>query len=1542
MNTIQQTASDQTSTQPASDEPATSVIARVTAFLQREGLSLLAITVIVIVAVALRFYGLDWDEGFPYTPHPDERAILFRVADLAPPPLDDLGVLLNADESPWNPRWFPYGSFPLYLLKGIEMASAAFPGDGLTDLRVPSRAMSALADVVTVIVVYLLGRAIYGRRTGLLAAALVALSVIHIQLSHFFAVDTLLALFTLASVFFMVRVAREGRPRDSVLAGLLLGIGLATKVSQAPILAAYVVAHIMYLFSLAGWDANSTFELRLPVTLKAAATGIGVALAVFFIAQPYAFLDFTRFFADVNEQSEMVRRIRDYPYTRQYADTLPYIYQMRQLATWGLGWPLGIAAWAGVLFASLRGMPFRFGASYIVIGWLVPAALLIVSNSFFGILVASGIAVVALLATLPVRSEKSRINVLLLAWVVPYFLITGSLQVKFMRYLIPIAPFLVLFGAQMFVAAWDCVGSDHKRRRRVRLILAVSVALLLGTTAFYAVAYTNVYGQTHTAVRASEWLVSQAPDESEILKEHWEEGLPNLNGLRVSELPLYDNDRPAKTRKVAEEMAESDYIVFFSNRLYGTIPRLPERYNTTTPFYQLLFTGQLGYELTHFEATYPQLLGISFVDETFARPGLPAPGKLAGFTPSPVTLSLGHADESFTVYDHPKVLIFENVGGLDERTILRRIEGASSGYGRAFSEPGDERTIGLMLSDEDAAIQQAGGTWTEIVDPDGWTNRLPILAWLIAIQGMALLTVPLGFVLFRSLPDRGYLFSKILGLMLVGLITWLLASLQWLAFSRESIGLALLLVAVASLILLRRNRHEMLDFVKRRWSVIAVSEVVFMAAFLAFVMVRMANPDLWHPWRGGEKPMDMAYLNAVLRSTYMPPYDPWFGGGYINYYYWGQFLTATLIRITSINPSIAFNLAVPTFFALTVGASFSLVYNLAERTRRRLAIGITNVTDIKGKGLHWSPAFAGIGAALFVTVFGNLDGAIQVGHGIKRVVLLGESFGQFDFWRSSRMMPPDPPGHEITEFPFFTFLFADLHAHMMAIPFTLLSLGVGLAIVMAATHRIKPGLLDPVSLGRLVVLGVAVGSLRLINAWDFPTYLIIAATAILLAEFFVHGGFGLPMLVKAGGKTAFMAIAGYIVFLPFHQTYETFFNSVESTTNTTVLWQFLAISGLFIFIIGSFLISDLRHMLLRAFGVIWRRYSRLQQSLVPNADAAPEPGSETGTGAWGALATVVGVTLIGFALTATFTSALGSMVPFIAALLVLMLISGIRRLFSDRADAPQQVFVAIIVSVALLLVLGLDFVRVESDIDRMNSIFKFYLQVWVLLALASAYMLWLLGHGKQVSLMKLSVPKKAWALMLVALVLSAAIYPVMGTRDRLRDRFDDKPGNITPLTLDGAAFIENAVYRDANGSIQLATDFEGIRWLQDNVQGSPIVLEGVTPTYRWGGRISINTGLPTVIGWQWHQEQQRWDYRQEVGKRIRDVQTIYNTPNSSEALSLMRRYGVQYVYVGELERLYFSEEGLRKFDIDMSRDLSKVFENQDVVIYKITTTIASN
>ena len=137
----------------------------------------------------------------------------------------------------------------------------------------------------------------------------------------------------------------------------------------------------------------------------------------------------------------------------------------------------------------------------------------------------------------------------------------------------------------------------------------------------------------------------------------------------------------------------------------------------------------------------------------------------------------------------------------------------------------------------------------------------------------------------------------------------------------------------------------------------------------------------------------------------------------------------------------------------------------------------------------------------------------------------------------------------------------------------------------------------------------------------------------------------------------------------------------------------------------------------------------------------------------------------------------------------------------------------------------------------------------------------------------------------------------------------------------------------AEGNIDLETDFEGIRWLQQNVEGSPVIVEGVTPTYRWGSRVSINTGLPTIVGWQWHQQQQRWDYRGIVDERIHDVDRIYSSINPSEAIEVLTEYDVKYLYVGELERNYYPSYGIRKFS-DMD-ELTSVFENEDVTIYRV-------
>ena len=1485
---------------------------------------------VLAIAVGLRFYGLSWDDGFSYTPHPDERAILDRVIGVSPPGLGEIGLLLDADLSPWNPRWFNYGSFPLYVLKVVQIVGSPFLGDDVNDIRVLGRAVSGLADIATILVVYGIASLAFDRRTGLLAALLTALAIIHIQLSHFFAVDTLQAMFAIAALYFMIRVAREGRMRDSLLAGALVGLGLATKASQLPIVAPFVIAHLMFAFSLNGKEATDRFKERLETASWGLVGGGAVAVIALMLAQPYALLDWGTFFSHVSEQSEMIRGIRDYPYTRQYADTTPYWYHIRQLAVWGYGLPLGIAAWAGLLYISLRGMPWKLGIAYLAVGWALPAAILLVSYSTIAIVAAAGISLLALLATLPARSKHAQLEVLLLCWVVPYFLVTGAFHVKFMRYMLPIAPLLTLFGARLLWALWDGAASH---RKTLRPLAGVVIALVLASTAFYALAYVNgVYGRVHTGVRASEWLNRVAPHGAFVLKEHWEESLPNLRSdFEFFDLPMYEDDRAGKTALIADMLADADFLVFFSNRLYGTISRLPERYPITTEYYRLLFSERLGYTLANVQTSYPALFGVGFVDDTLLRPNLPTPRLLQQHIVAPLGLNLGYADESFSVYDHPKVLIFQNTGRLDAGEIQRLMEGGASTKSDLSSVDGPE--LGLVYSPEDLAIQQAGGTWTDIIRPGSWTNRMPVLAWLGALELIALVTLPLTFVVFRPLADRGYLLGKALGILLVGLVVWLLASLQWMAFSRGSIALAIVMMALVSIGILVFRWKEIIDFVRRRWATLLVAELIFIAAFLAFVLVRMANPDLWHPYRGGEKPMDFAYLNAVLRSTIMPPYDPWFGGGYLNYYYWGQFLTAMLIRMTGIVPTTAFNLAVPTFFALTAGGVYSIVYNLVRSAVRKLDDSI----GILGTAPRWSPVLVGLVGVAFVTVLGNLDGAIQVGHGVKNVIL-GQPFGEFDFWRSSRMMPPDPPGHEITEFPFFTFLFADLHAHMMAIPFTVLVVGLSLAVVLAAANRTKStsrlagkaahvrGILRSklmdAGLLRLAILGIAVGSLAPLNTWDLPTYLIVAAAAILFAEFITHGGLGLIVLLRAGVKMAFMAAVGFAAFLPYHLAGETFYNSVQSTTNSTTLWQFLAISGLFVFIIGTFAVDELAGGARRQGAALWRRFGRLQAILDGEEG---EPVSIP----W-LIVLIVSALLLGLALTATFIGVVGSTVPFVFVLVMMLAVVGVGILLRDRPDAAQLGFVLMLALVSLSLVVGLDFLRVEGDIDRLNSIFKFYLQVWVMLGIVSAYLLWGLFRTQRSFLPRIGSIRRGWKVSLAVLVLSAAIYPVLGTQDRLRDRF---AGYVTPLTLNGVAFMEGTAYREHSGDvIDLASDYEGIRWMQMNVEGSPIVLEGVTPSYRWGGRVAMYTGLPSVIGWQWHQEQQRWGYAYEVGRRFSDVERIYSTHDSEAALELMRKYGVEYVYLGHLERIYFPG-GMDKFEDGLGGALEKVFDNGDTAIY---------
>ncbi len=1521
-----------------------------------------ALAVILIVALALRLYGINWHEGYDHSPHPDERNIVSLIEGLDYPTLGDLGDLLDAERSPWNPGRFAYGSFPLYLLK---IAHSIIPGD-VYDVSTIGRGISALADVCVVFLTYLLGASLYGRRQGLLAAALVSLAVIHIQLSHFLTFDIALGLTTIAALYFMHRVAVGGRMRDSLIAGVIVGLGLATKVSMAPMYLALAMAHLLYVMPALGaaeGDRNEASR-RIGVAFMGLLAAGCASLATFIIVQPYAIIDASGFVADITEQSEMVRRVRDLPYTRQYIDTAAYLYHVRQLAAFGLGWPLGVVAWAGLLYASLRGMRFYYGLAYLFAGWLIPMGLLLISTDIVFIAAASMIAFAALVATLRVRSRESRGTVLLLSWVVPYLLVTGAFQVKFTRYLIPVTPLLVLFGAQMLFHLWQWAASY---RRWLRHAVAVVMVALVAVTGLYALAYTGVYQDPHTAVRSSEWIKRNVPEGTVILMEHWEEGLPDLGRYEVPRLPVYENDTPHKLDGMAADLARADYVLFYSNRLYGAITRLPERYPVTSAYYRLLFGGGLGYRLANVETAYPNLAGVTLVDDTYERPGLPTPEGQE--KPRGLNINLGYADESFSAYDHPKGLVFEKVERLDADTIRDRILDAAGDDPFGLDEltkpiPTVPKPVGLLLSEEDLRAQRAGGTWTDIVKPDGIASRMPVVAWLVVMQLMALAILPIALAVFRSLPDGGYLLAKLLGILIVSLVAWMLASLQWMAFSFGAVVVGIGAVALASCVALAFTWSSFWSFFRERWRVIAICELVFIVAFLAFVVLRMANPDLWHQWQGGEKPMDTAYLNAVLKSSFMPPYDPWYAGGYLNYYYWGQFIVASFIHMTGIDTAVAVNLAVPMFFALTVGGAFSVVYNLAEGARVRLPRrkardGLGDASEKDGKAFAWSPVLAGVAAALFATVIGNLDGAIQSidillrlfatvmgklydvirgSESLLQVFPLSEPLGEFDFWRSSRMMPPDPPGFEITEFPFFTFLFADLHAHLMAMPFTVLVVGAALAVVLRARGAERgAGRLAGMGWGiadiaQVAVLGVVVGALRPLNTWDYPTYLLLSMAAVLLAGVLRTGGLNLIVLIEAAIKGVLIFLIGFVVFLPYHVNYETAFSSIESTTNQTVLWQFLLIAGLFVFVIGSFVVTESRGWLFELGRLFWRPFSKLVAVPVRPGQSGVTATHLSRIGSVRLALVVVGLGFIGLMVVLKLVETTGSTTPFVFALVVLALATAIRIVFSRRPDAPQTVFALLLALTAFCVVIGVDIYRVESDIDRQNTVFKFYLQVWVLLALASAYMLWRFWHGRSAAFEALPKWKKVWLGCLGVLLVCVSVYPVLGTHDRLGVRFD----TTIPLTLDGMAYMQDGQrHADQRGTIDLSADYEAIRWIQQNVEGSPVMLEAVTPFYRWGGRVSIYTGLPNIVGWEWHQEQQRWNYRETVDQRMRQVARIYNTPSPQEALDIMRKYGVEYVYLGRVEYLYYNPTGLAKFDTGLGGALEQVYENRDVRIFRV-------
>ena len=652
---------------------------------------------ILLVAAGLRLTGLDWDAYDHH--HPDERYITWVATTIErpldwstaldphlstinpfywPTSADSEGIVVPQDEA----RRFAYGHVPLYLgvaatriveriaptLIPILPADWLFTRDVLNaqeavefnHLTAVTRFLTALTDTATVLLIFLLGKRLFGTAVGLLSATFLAINVMHIQLAHFFAVDPFLTFFVVGAIYFLTRIKDQRLDPEQgdlsslkpliflLLGAVFIGLAIGSKFSAVMLGLPLVVA-----VWLGGPKRRRWIWL---------ATAVVTIILTFILTNPFALLDWTCdvitpavqigpidipalnwhscYLDNITRQSGMVSGEADMAFTRQYDGTLPYLYPIEMQLRWGMGWLLGIVAFAGF-------------------GWFIIRLAKQIAISDQRLKIEGGV----------VRAYSSLIthhsSLVVLAWVLPFAFVTGGFYVKFMRYLLPLTPFLMVFGAGLL---WQ-IGN-----KRVRWG-ATAVTLLF--TTLYALAFVNMYQSPHPWVISSEIIFRSAPPRSTILSEQWDDSLPismvldgqvrlreEYEALELTWLTYPDEfDTPDELEKNLAKLAYADYVTLVTNRVYGVVPRLPERYPLSSQYHQLLLDGDLGYEIVAVNGRYPNLFGFHIKPDTFGWPGLEPSDQIQQYLDDHAGVNNGRADESFLVYDQPLTIIFRNVDG---------------------------------------------------------------------------------------------------------------------------------------------------------------------------------------------------------------------------------------------------------------------------------------------------------------------------------------------------------------------------------------------------------------------------------------------------------------------------------------------------------------------------------------------------------------------------------------------------------------------------------------------------------------------------------------------------------------------------------------------------------------------------------------------------------------------------------------------------------------------------------------------------------------
>jgi YYY domain-containing protein len=762
------------------------------------------------------------------------------------------------------------------------------------------------------------------------------------------------------------------------------------------------------------------------------------------------------------------------------------------------------------------------------------------------------------------------------------------------------------------------------------------------------------------------------------------------------------------------------------------------------------------------------------------------------------------------------------------------------------------------------------------------------IRWWIVCEVVGFVALPIVFRVFRGLPDRGYPLTKGFGIFWLMLLNWELCGYTPLINSWGSIFVALVVILVVSMVVMRRIRKKLAGFLKSRWRYVLGIELLFLPSFLFFANIRSYTPEITFeiPRSAAEKFGNFAMLNSLMRSRHFPPLDPWLSGYTMNYYYLGHLEWATLGTFSGYPPQITFNIALATIFALTIVNGFSLGYNLT----RRIAIGCL--------------------AAAAIGLFGNLDGIIQVTHNLGLGQSIRDAICNYDFWRSSRMIE-----NTITEFPYFTAILGDLHAHHSALPHVLLILAI--CLNMLFKHRPHP-MLHMKYFKRywpdLFLMGILLGALRGINAWDVPTMGITFLALLLYMHYRMYKK-TVPVFLHTAlvffGVVLIALIWGYLFAAHHHIPFD-----FEIKDKSFILKQIEKIRRTVPFLPEAIRTDFPQYWL--HFGLFLIPFCLLLWTRGTAALRQCKPHER--------LALVLGVMLILVIAYAYLHYWLGGVTLVLALWCAALLLT---QPFS-RAESPVYILACIGFLISTFCEIFYINDRYVGLLERYNTVFKFYYPVWSFFALAfcvSISSLWT-KYVQERSMRKLI---GLWALLLIVVGLGL-IYPIGATAsrtNRFNTYFPFAPGTKAYRTLDGMAYL-----RDIRPFV---SDYEGIRFIQQHVKGQPVILEAVKldSKYEAYSRVSTNTGLPTLVGWSHHENQWRGDkiddtpFWDVISSRVEAAKQIYNSHDYSAVANLIDKYNIRLIFVGALERHDYDAAGLAKF----ADACKEVFRSGETRIY---------